>query len=138
MIAESNFIGRLTKDPETKTIGDVKLVTFSLAVNLSGKGKEKAAHFFNFEAWRQAGEYIAKFAKKGDAVFLSADMRNDKFEDKNGNERTVNKLIVRPFSFGFCPAGTPKDGISEADQSEISSAPKKVKANVPSDEDTPW
>ena len=40
MIAESNFIGRLTKDPETKTIGDVKLVTFSLAVNLPGKGIE--------------------------------------------------------------------------------------------------
>lgn len=138
---KSSIIGRLTSDPQSKTIGEATLVTFSLAMNVR-EGGEKKAHFFDFEAWRQAGEYIAKYAKKGDAVYLEADVRTDQFEDKQGNKRTKTKFIVRPMSFQFLPAGSNPDGISSEGTDQ---APSKAKAKVSDkvadpdlDEDVPW
>jgi len=144
MKATSNFLGRLTADPETKTIGETSLTTFSLAVNLPGKGGEKIAHFFDFEAWRGAGEYISKFAKKGDAVFLDAEIRTDHFEDKNGNKRKKIKFVVTPMTFGFQSGSTSKGEISSegTDQRSEPKARKPQTADKVEDpdggEDVPW
>ena len=134
MKATSNFLGRLTADPETKTIGETTLTTFSLAVNLPGKGGEKVAHFFDFEAWRNVGDFISKYAKKGDAVFLDADIRTDHFEDKNGNKRKKIKFIVAPMSFGFQSGSTSKSEI-DSEGVDQPSKPKAKTADVVTDPD---
>lgn len=134
-------MGRLTADPSTKTIGEAVLVTFSLAVNIPGKGGEKTVHYFDFEAWRAAGEYIAKFARKGDAVFLEADMRNSTYENKDGKQVEKTKHIVRPYTFVFCPAGSPKDGpASEASVASLKTNTKSTDKVVDPDldEDVPY
>jgi len=143
MKADSNWLGRLTADPETKTIGETTLTTFSLAVNLPGKGGEKIAHFFDFEAWRGAGEYISKFAKKGDAVFLDAQVRNSHYEDKNGKTQKKIKFIVIPMTFGFQSGSTSKGEIS-SEGTDQRSEPKARKPQTadkvedPAGDDVPW
>lgn len=129
--SKAQFMGRLTADPTTKTIGDATLCTFSLAINETVKG-ERTASFYDFEAWRQAGDYIAKYAKKGDAVYLDADIKQDKFEGKDGKPQRKVKFVVKPMSFGFA-AGN-KD-----DNAAAPKVPTKVAANIPEDdEDVPY
>tara|TARA_B100000963_G_scaffold357389_1_gene379481 strand:- start:7285 stop:7656 length:372 start_codon:yes stop_codon:yes gene_type:complete len=119
MKASASFIGRLTRDPESKKVGDTQLTTFALAVNRKVKGGESEPNFFDIDAWGQQGEYITKFAKKGDVVHLDADLKIDKYEDKDGNVRRATKYLCRPYSFGFLPSGAPKDGIAkDSKQSE--------------------
>jgi len=119
------LMGRLTADPITKQIGDATLCTFSLAVNKTRKG-EKTVKYVDCEAWRQVADYIAKFAKKGDAVYCDAEIEQDSYEDKNGNPRTKFKFVVTPMTFGFCaksktdePAATPAPvGVAPSDDDE--------------------
>lgn len=137
--AKSNFLGRLTADPTTKTIGDASLVTFSLACNFPEKGGEKSVHYFDFEAWRAAGDYIAKFARKGDAVFLEADIRNSTYENKDGKKATKTKYVVKPYTFGFCPAGTPKDGpAGEASVASVKAKSSDKVSDPDLSEDVPY
>lgn len=139
-IAKATLMGRLTSDPTEKTIGGNALVTFGLAVNLPGKGGEKAPHYFDLEAWRGAGEYIAKFAKKGDSVYLEADIRMDSYEDKDGNPRKKTKFVVRPMTFMFQSGAKSPNGIDSKGVDQRSSSPKPKTADVVEDpeEDVPW
>lgn len=133
MRARAQFIGRLTKDPEKKDIGGTTLTTFSLACNFKTK-EGKKADFFDFEAWRQAGDYISEYAKKGDLVVVQADLRNDKFTDKQGNERKKVKNIVVPMSFEFLASAGNQSGI-DAEGVEAKSSPKATATDIAIDPD---
>ncbi|QEO06670.1 single-stranded DNA-binding protein [Bacillus paralicheniformis] len=67
MMNRTVLVGRLTRDPELRYVGDGKpVVSFTLAVNRTFKNQngETEADFINCVAWRNA-ENIAKFLKKG-------------------------------------------------------------------------
>lgn len=113
MKAKAEFIGRITRDPETKKVGKNDLCTFSIACNRKIKG-ETEAMFFDLEAWGQPGEYIVQYAKKGDPVALDAELRVDKWQDEQGKTRSKVKFVVVPYTFTFLPSGAPKDGIASA------------------------
>lgn len=58
-----SLIGRLTKDPELKTKGEVKYCLFSLAVKRIAKKDE--TDFFNCTAFGKTAEVIEQYCKKG-------------------------------------------------------------------------
>jgi single-strand DNA-binding protein len=62
--------GNITRDPELRFTKDgVAVVNFGLAVNdKRSKKKEDAVDFFDVTAWRELGETIANYKKKGDPV----------------------------------------------------------------------
>ena len=98
----------------------------------------KKADFFDFEAWRQAGDYISEYAKKGDLVVVQADLRNDKFTDKQGNERKKVKNIVVPMSFEFLASASNQSGI-DAEGVEAKSPVAKDKVVDPGlDDEAPF
>ena len=63
------LIGRLTRDPELKTIGSGStLCRVSIANNrsyTSGGEKREEVNFFNATAWGKRAEVLAQYAKKG-------------------------------------------------------------------------
>jgi single-strand DNA-binding protein len=70
------LIGNLGKDPEQKTVGDGKLVTFPIAMTdawtdaLSGERKERT-EWANIAIWNAAlGEVAMDFLKKGSRAFV--------------------------------------------------------------------
>ena len=61
------LIGRLTKDPELKTIASgIANVAFSIAVQRSfaNQNGEREADFINCVAWRRQAENISKYCTK--------------------------------------------------------------------------
>ena len=94
MLNEVILIGRLTANPETRTVKvgrETKTVLdFTVAVN--GFDKDKPADFIPCTVWEQGAEFLDKFASKGDLVSVVGSIKNSTYEDKDG--KTVNRLKV--------------------------------------------
>jgi len=98
------LIGRLTRDPETRTTpGGATVTTLGLAVNRtytrrdSGEKVEETC-FVDVEAWGRTGETIARYMKKGRQIFIEGRLKFDSWE-RDGQRRS--KLSVTAESFQF-------------------------------------
>lgn len=81
------LMGRLTRDPETRTTtGGTSVCSFSIAVDRSyvKPGEERRADFFNCVAWSKTGEFVSKYFTKGNKILLEGELQNNNYEDNNG------------------------------------------------------
>jgi single-strand DNA-binding protein len=93
------LIGRLGKDPESRSTSTGKKVTqFSLAVGdrwKSAEGETKEhTEWVNIEAWGRLGEICQQYLHKGKLVFLEGRLRTDKFDDKSGETKYFTKVVA--------------------------------------------
>lgn len=98
------LIGRLTRDPESKsTKSGAGVVTFGLAVNRtytrqeSGEKVEETC-FLDMEAWGRQGETIARYMKKGRQIFIEGRLKFDSWE-KDGQKQSKIRVVVENFQF---------------------------------------
>jgi single-strand DNA-binding protein len=84
--------GNLTRDPELRfTSNGIPVCGFGLAVNrVRSKGEE--VDFFDITAWRELGETIANYKKKGDPILVEGKLQFSTWEAKDGSKR--NKVDV--------------------------------------------
>jgi len=95
---QTQIIGRLGKDPETRIVSDTSVTGFSVACGWKTKSKE-GTEWFNVEAWGKLGEVCAQYIAKGSKVFVQGSIRTDKYTDKDGIERYRTKLIADKVQF---------------------------------------
>ncbi|MFA4858389.1 MAG: single-stranded DNA-binding protein [Candidatus Margulisiibacteriota bacterium] len=87
--------GRLTHDPETRTVGkDLQIATFSLAVDRFKKKGEKEVSFVKCVAWRGTAKLCSMYLKKGRLVAVEGRLQVRKFETKEGQNRTAAEVVV--------------------------------------------
>lgn len=94
--------GNLVRDPELKSVGDSKVVSFSVAVNSvrgSGDNKREETSYLDCEAWGRQAEVIAQYLKKGDGILVNGELKQDRWEDTDGNKRSKIKVNVNRFDF---------------------------------------
>lgn len=98
------LIGRLVKDVEVKVVGATgkKISTFTVAENRKIKG-EDTANFWDVVAGGNAGDFIAKYGKKGSAVVVTGDAYDDVYQGKNGN--SVHRTKINAATVEFAPLG---------------------------------
>ena len=85
------LMGRLTRDVEMRqTPNGVSLARFSIAVNrrFAGKDAQQQADFINCVAWRQTGEFIARYFQKGSMI-------SEVFNREVGTVMTVKSSMRR-------------------------------------------
>jgi len=102
MLNMAAFTGRLTADPELKkTDNGVSVCSFTIAVdrNYVRQGEERKADFIPVVAWRQAADFVSKYFKKGQMIGVSGEIQTRRYEDKNGNLKTMTELIANNVSF---------------------------------------
>ena len=88
------LMGRLTRDVEMRqTPNGVSLARFSIAVNrrFAGKDAQQQADFINCVAWRQTGEFIARYFQKGRTKAL---IRADLTLLNRSLNKAVNQTLV--------------------------------------------
>lgn len=83
-----NFSGRLTKDPVVKTFGERTCTNFTIAVK---RNFSSDVDFINCQGWNGKGKYIADYAKKGDYVVVSGELRLTLNSEKN--ERYITLIV---------------------------------------------
>ena len=83
MINKFIGIGNLTKNPETRELGEYLKCSFPIAINST---KDEVI-FLDVEAWGKTAENCKKYLEKGSQVYVEGKIKINKWEDKNGNKR---------------------------------------------------
>lgn len=89
--------GNLTRDPQTRFLANDRTVAdFSIAMNRryrAGDGEQKEeVTFVDIEAWGRTAELVGQYLHKGSACYVDGRLRQDSWDDRNGQKRT--KLVV--------------------------------------------
>lgn len=111
--AEFTIAGRAARDPEVRYLNGGKAVAKArIAVNTS---KDAEPHWFTVEAWEQLAQDLADTCQKGSMVIATGRVTTDRWQTKNGEERTdlVIKAreikVVNPNSAARQPQTAPAD-----------------------------
>ena len=91
--------GNLVRDPELKfTQSGVPVCSFSIAVNRV-RSKSEAVDFFNVSAWRELGETIANYKKKGDPILVEGRLQYRTWEAQDGSKRSAVDVVADNVQF---------------------------------------
>lgn len=129
--------GNLTRDPELRQIGTDKVVAnFSLAINRRYKGNDgemkEEVTYVECEAWGRTAELVGQCLTKGRACFVSGRLKQDLWEDKDGQKRSKMKVVVD--SVQFLDSGNRQTNHEPADEplpSENAKAPPQQRRPAP-------
>lgn len=86
------FTGRITKDLEPRVAGETSVLSFTVAVDRTpykNKNGEivKISDFVKCRVWGKSVDFMTKYFKKGSAISVTGEFRNDNYKDKNGIDR---------------------------------------------------
>lgn len=97
------IMGRFTRDPELRrTATGVAATNFSVAVERDFKsdGGAKETDFIDCVAWRQTGEFVSKYFKRGSMIVVSGRLQIRSWTDKDGNKRRSAEVVADSCYFG--------------------------------------
>ena len=91
------LMGRLTRDVEMRqTPSGVSLARFSIAVNrrFAGRDAQQTADFINCVAWRQTGEFIARYFRKGSMIAVVGSLQSRSWDGQDGKRQYSTEVQV--------------------------------------------
>lgn len=103
MLNKVIIMGRLTRDPELRrTQSGTAVTSFTLAVDRDFKSQsgEKETDFIDVVAWRNTGEFAAKYLAKGRMVAVEGRIQVRDWQDKDGNRRKSVEVVADNVYFG--------------------------------------
>lgn len=102
----AGLIGRLTRDPELRTVstsaGDRSVLTLGLAVRKSSKPDDEQAplaDFFDVTVWGLEAENCAKYLRKGRLVAVTARLEPTSWEVEDGSKRRGMEVVATAIEF---------------------------------------
>lgn len=104
------LMGRLTRDPETRTTSTGKNITsFSIAVDRVGQDDQ--ADFFDVTAWEKLGDLVAQYLSKGRRCLVQGRLRQDSWDDKEtGKKRSRVEVVATDVTFLDGPGDSSDSG----------------------------
>ena len=110
----NNFIitGRLTRDPETRYTKDNKAVTI---INVAVNNSKDDTTFLPITLFGKTAETVGKYCKKGDLIAVTGMIRNNNWEDKDGNKHYDYQFIGNRIQF----LTTNKEAIKETKEEKL-------------------
>jgi single-strand DNA-binding protein len=97
------LIGNLTGDPELSEAGKSKVVNASIANHLffenGQEERQEVTTFVDIKIWGSSAENFAKFARRGQEFLVEGSLRQDCWEDDQGNKRSKLYLNVLTWQF---------------------------------------
>lgn len=97
------IMGRLTRDPELRyTTSRVPVCSFSIACDRDYKPEngERETDFVDVVAWRNIGEFVSKYFKKGRMVVVEGRLQLREWTDNEGNKRRTAEVVADNVYFG--------------------------------------
>ena len=96
-------MGRLTSDPQTKTVGadNVPVTSFTLAVqrNFGNKEGTRSVDFLDVVAWRNNATFVSKFFSKGQLMLVHGELQTRTYETQNNEKRKVYEINANEIHF---------------------------------------
>ena len=88
-----NVIGRLTRDPESKSVGDTTVCNFNIALDI-GFGEKKKAAFIEVTAWGKTAKFVQDFFTKGQEILITGRLDYDSWDDKDSGKKRSKVFIT--------------------------------------------
>lgn len=131
----ATIIGRLTRDPEMRSLPSGRSVTsFSIATNRAWKDAngqlQKQVEYHNIVVWGKPAEIASQYLKKGSQTYVEGHLQTREWTGQDGVKRTRTEIICDSFILlgsrpsdsgavaGFAPTATPSNP-PEAVEEEI-------------------
>lgn len=93
------LIGRLTKNPELRyTKNNIPVASYTIAIN-SRYGENQQTDYINISTWGKSAEFVNKYFQKGQAIAIVGRLKNNNYEDKDGNKRYTTEVISEDIEF---------------------------------------
>src|SRR3989338_10857105 len=96
----AQILGRLTRDPESRTTPSGKTVTsFSVATgsvwtDAVTKEKKEQTEFHNVVAWQRLGEIVAQYLRKGSQVFVEGRLQTRSWDGQDGSKKYRTEIVA--------------------------------------------
>lgn len=145
--ASVTLVGRVGKDPESRsTSGGKTVVSFSIAVE-DGFGDRATTSWFDISVWDKLAEAVPKFVKRGAMVLVEGTIRIREYTDNSGNKRkatevtgqTVKRLDTKSEgSSAAAPAAAqPARAVAQRPATAVATRPPSDDTGI-TDDDIPW
>ena len=95
-------IGRLTRDPEVKTLSSGNAVAnFSVAVDRRFKNQqgERETDFLDIVAWRKTAELVGQYCSKGMKVAVDGSLQVRTYQAQDGSNRKAYEIVADSVQF---------------------------------------
>ena len=94
--------GRIVRDPELRRTGSgIAVASFTVAVDRDfAQDGKKETDFIDCVAWRQTGEFVSKYFKKGSMIVVKGRLQIRGWNDKDGNKRKTAEVVADNCYFG--------------------------------------
>ena len=116
------IVGRLTQDPEKKSIPDsgMSVTSFSVATNSYFKNKsgekQERTEFHNMVMFGNLADIAGQYLKKGSLALFEGRLQTRTWDDKEGNKRYRTEIVADSLQLG-----PRSEGSSQKESSEGSS-----------------
>lgn len=113
------FIGRVTRDAETSTIGakNTALTKWGIANN-TGFGQYEKTNFFNCQMWGKQGESIKQYLTKGKQICVTGQLEDTTWTSDDGTKHLQWTLTVSQVSL-LADSKSTQQQVSEAAGDEV-------------------
>jgi single-strand DNA-binding protein len=135
------LIGNVGGDPEIRTLpSGSKVANFSLATtesytDRSGQ-RQSQTEWHRIEIWEGLAGVVEQYVKKGDPLYIEGKIRNEKWTDQNGVEKTGIRIRANSMQMlGGRPSGGNDDSTNES--SSNTSKNSSISSSSFSSEPTP-
>ena len=101
---KGTIMGNLVRDPEKRqTPSGAVVVSGTIVANRNfndsnGEKKEEAC-FIDYEIWGKQAETLHQYSKQGDCILFEYRLKQDKWQNDAGENRSKIKLVVLGFTF---------------------------------------
>lgn len=102
MLNTITIMGRLVRDPELRRTGSgIAVASFTVAVDRDfAQDGKKETDFIDCVAWRQTGEFVSKYFRKGSMIVVKGRLQIRNWNDKDGNKRKTAEVVADNCYFG--------------------------------------
>ncbi|MDD4188036.1 MAG: single-stranded DNA-binding protein [Bacilli bacterium] len=97
-----SLVGRLTKDPELRTISTGSITTtVTVAINrtFANQAGERIADFISVVVWNKQAENLAKYCKKGSLIGITGRIQTGSYDAKDGTRKYVTEVLGERIKF---------------------------------------
>lgn len=118
------LIGRVGKDPETRSVNEKTVANITLATSKNYKNStgERVTNteWHRLTAWSPIADIFEKYVKKGDQIAVEGEIQTRSYDDNEGVKRHVTEIIVRNLEL---LGGNKSEGKSETKHSDKDQLP---------------
>ena len=123
------LIGNVGKDPDVRYFDDGHaLATFPLATSERGyrltNGTEvpERTEWHNIQVSRDRAQFVEKYVKKGNLLYVEGKIRTRTYDDKDGNKRYFTDILADRVDFYYTGTGRREEQQETTQTEAVSSA----------------